>query len=308
MDAKRLFLLPGEYFAGRQPHRVSTLLGSCVAVCLYNRRKGFGGINHYLLPHSGSGADDEIGRYGASSIRALLNLMRRLDPEGGRLEAMVFGGAAVMSSTQIGQGIGEKNIAIARQILASERIPIVREQVGGDHGLKLHYQTWDNQIKVRNVEKSAMTVDREKREKDLSRRATRLLVVDDAPLVRRILSDAVGAIADIEVVGQAQDAYAAREKLLELKPDVMTLDIIMPKMDGVSFLKRVMRHVPLPTIVISTIAQKGSRIRQNALDAGAVDVIDKNDLSIYKGNEHLAKVLGEAIRKAARTVVRKKAA
>lgn len=307
MEAKRVFLLPGEYMVSKQPHLIATLLGSCVSVCLYNEKLGFGGMNHYLLPEPKS-EEHEIGRFGTTSIGAIVNLMKRLDPSGYPLKAMVFGGAAVVSAISAGRGIGAGNIDVARQVLADEGIRIVKEQVGGEYGLKLHYQNWDNTIQVRRVEKS-QTVQQisEKKQAIASRGKIRVLVVDDAPLVRRIISQQLARTGEFEVVGEAQDAFEARQMLVERQPDVMTLDIIMPKMDGVSFLRRVMKHLPVPTIIISTIAQKGSRIRDRAFAAGAVDVLDKEDLSLYGSGQKVSTMLADMLRKAAHTPVRKRA-
>ncbi len=104
---------------------------------------------------------------------------------------------------------------------------------------------------------------------------TKVLIVDDSAIVRRLLSDALAECEDIEVVGTAPDPYIARDKILALKPDVLTLDIEMPRMDGLTFLKKLMRHHPLPVIVISSLGQSGSRQAMEALESGAVEVLAK---------------------------------
>src|ERR1051325_11060763 len=83
----------------------------------------------------------------------------------------------------------------------------------------------------------------------------RVLIVDDSAIVRRILTEALAGEADLEVVGSAPDPYVARDKILALRPDVLTLDIEMPRMDGLTFLKKLMHFRPLPTVVISSLAQ-----------------------------------------------------
>ena len=103
----------------------------------------------------------------------------------------------------------------------------------------------------------------------------RVLVVDDSALVRKIVTDSLKAFSDIEVVGTAVDPYVAREKILELKPDVITLDIEMPRMDGISFLKLIMQHRPMPVVIMSSLTQAGSEKAFEALRAGAVEVIGK---------------------------------
>jgi two-component system, chemotaxis family, protein-glutamate methylesterase/glutaminase len=103
----------------------------------------------------------------------------------------------------------------------------------------------------------------------------RVLVVDDSAIVRRVLTDALSSEHDIEVVGTAPDPFVARDKILSLNPDVLTLDIEMPRMDGVSFLRRLMHYHPMPVIVISSLGIASSRAALEALEAGALDVLAK---------------------------------
>src|SRR5271168_2884715 len=102
-------------------------------------------------------------------------------------------------------------------------------------------------------------------------RKIKVLIVDDSAIVRKILSEAVSAEPDMEVVGTAPDPYVARDKILALNPDVLTLDIEMPRMDGLTFLKRLMYYHPMPVIVISSLGIASSRTALDALEAGAID-------------------------------------
>src|SRR5271167_3019459 len=106
-------------------------------------------------------------------------------------------------------------------------------------------------------------------------RKIKVLIVDDSAIVRQILSETVAAEADMEVVGTAPDPYVALEKILSLHPDVLTLDIEMPRMDGLTFLKRLMRERPLPAIIISSLGQASCAATLEALRCGAVDVLAK---------------------------------
>jgi two-component system chemotaxis response regulator CheB len=106
-------------------------------------------------------------------------------------------------------------------------------------------------------------------------RKIKVLIVDDSAIVRKILSEAVDAEPDMEVVGTAPDPYVARDKILALEPDVLTLDIEMPRMDGLTFLKRLMLHHPIPTIIISSLGQASCAATLEALRSGAVDVLAK---------------------------------
>jgi two-component system chemotaxis response regulator CheB len=109
----------------------------------------------------------------------------------------------------------------------------------------------------------------------MNRQPIKVLVVDDSAVVRRLLSDALTGEPDIEVVGGAGDPFIAREMILRLEPDVITLDIEMPRMDGISFLRRVMAHRPMPVIIVSSLTRSGSAATIDALRAGAIDVLTK---------------------------------
>jgi two-component system chemotaxis response regulator CheB len=104
---------------------------------------------------------------------------------------------------------------------------------------------------------------------------TRVLIVDDSAVVRKLIGDALRKEPGIEVVGGAADPYIARDLILQFKPDVITLDIEMPRMDGLTFLKKLMAHHPLPVIVVSSVTQSGSDASVDALRSGALDVIAK---------------------------------
>lgn len=103
----------------------------------------------------------------------------------------------------------------------------------------------------------------------------RVLVVDDSAIVRKVLCEELSRLPDIEVVGTAVDPYSARQKIFELRPDVLTLDIQMPRMDGLSFLAKLMEHHPIPVVVVSSLATENSDIALRALELGAVDAIPK---------------------------------
>jgi two-component system, chemotaxis family, protein-glutamate methylesterase/glutaminase len=125
----------------------------------------------------------------------------------------------------------------------------------------------------------------------------RVLIVDDSALVRKMLSAALAGDKGIEVVGTAPDAYIARDKILTLNPDVITLDIEMPRMDGITFLKKLMRFRPLPVIVISSLGHSACEASLEALRAGAVEILCKPNGPSSVGELGLA--LSEKIRAAA---------
>jgi two-component system, chemotaxis family, protein-glutamate methylesterase/glutaminase len=106
-------------------------------------------------------------------------------------------------------------------------------------------------------------------------RVIRVLIVDDSAIVRKILTDTLSAEPDFEVVGSAPDPFVARDKILALHPDVITLDIEMPRMDGLTFLKKLMHFHPMPAVIISSLAQPSCRAAIQALELGAVEVLAK---------------------------------
>jgi two-component system chemotaxis response regulator CheB len=108
-------------------------------------------------------------------------------------------------------------------------------------------------------------------------RKIRVLVVDDSALARRAISDALARDPEIEVVGAASDPYVARDEILALRPDVITLDLEMPRMDGLTFLKILQEHYPVPVVVVSSLTPSGSAKALEALEAGALDVLAKPD-------------------------------
>ncbi len=103
----------------------------------------------------------------------------------------------------------------------------------------------------------------------------KVLIVDDSAIVRNVLKRAINNERDMEVVGTAPDPYIARDKIVKLKPDVMTLDVEMPKMDGITFLSKVMHYFPIPTIIVSSITQRGCSTSVKAFELGAIEVIPK---------------------------------
>ena len=116
-------------------------------------------------------------------------------------------------------------------------------------------------------------------------RAIRVLVVDDSALVRMILERGLAQDPAIEVVGTASDPYVARDKIVQLRPDVLTLDVEMPRMDGVEFLRKLMPQYPIPVVMVSSLTQRGKQITMEALDAGAVDFVSKPTSDVARGLE-----------------------
>lgn len=126
----------------------------------------------------------------------------------------------------------------------------------------------------------------------------KVLVVDDSAIVRQTFEQELARDPEIQVVGTAPDPYVARDKIVALKPDVVTLDIEMPRMDGLTFLKKLMKHYPLPVIVVSSLSTKGSEVALEAMQNGAVDVMAKPGAAYSVGDMSIE--LREKIRSAAK--------
>jgi two-component system chemotaxis response regulator CheB len=126
-----------------------------------------------------------------------------------------------------------------------------------------------------------------------------VLIVDDSAVTRRMLRRGLEACTDIVVVGEASNAFDARDQVLSLDPDVLTLDVEMPKIDGMTFLRQLMKHFPKPVIVLSSLTTPGSELAQRARAAGAFDVLDKLCFESTGGENPAARLLAPIVRRAA---------
>jgi two-component system, chemotaxis family, protein-glutamate methylesterase/glutaminase len=140
----------------------------------------------------------------------------------------------------------------------------------------------------------------------MNNRKIKILVIDDSALIRGVLKEIINRENDMECVGAAPDPLVARELIKALNPDVLTLDVEMPKMDGLDFLERLMRLRPMPVLMISTLTEGGSNITFRALELGAVDFVAKPKLDIARGMEEYAIEITDKIRAVAQAQVRKK--
>src|SRR5579883_2500099 len=136
----------------------------------------------------------------------------------------------------------------------------------------------------------------------------RVLIVDDSALMRQLLTELLSQDPDIQVVGTAQDPYFAREKIKALNPDVLTLDVEMPRMDGLTFLEKLMAGHPMPVIMVSSLAEAGCQTTLRALELGAVDFFTKPKIDLRDGMEDqarelIAKVKGAATARVGRKVL-----
>ncbi len=149
-STKEYFLFPGNIFVSREPYWVTTILGSCVSVCLWDPVRKIGGINHFLLPFWNN-AEPASPKYGDVAMEKLIE---RLIRDGGKIEnlqAKIFGGAAVLQKVNHEKHIGLKNIALAKSLLESNKIPVVASDVGGTLGRRIKFNTNTGIVLVKKI-------------------------------------------------------------------------------------------------------------------------------------------------------------
>ncbi|WP_246845300.1 chemotaxis protein CheB [Bdellovibrio sp. NC01] len=287
---------------------ISTLLGSCVAVAIHDPTTHIGGLNHYLLP-DGLPNESLNTRYGSFAIPALIDECVRLGANRSRLQAKIYGGANVIAVSSLGDGIGKRNIEVAETILKQMNIPIIEKNVAGEHArtIKLNTANFDilhNSSGGGAGETSKQPVDVSGFKPLAIAKNVKVLVVDDSATVRTLFTN-IFTKSGLEVVGAAADAYQARELILNKKPDVMTLDIEMPKMSGVMFLEKIMKHHPIPVVMVSSLASTGDAAMK-ALELGAVEFVHKPSQFDPAVLKDLASMLVDKVRAAASVNVLKK--
>ncbi len=131
----------------------------------------------------------------------------------------------------------------------------------------------------------------------------KVLVIDDSALIRSLLTEIINSQNDMQVVGAAPDPLIARDMIKALNPDVLTLDVEMPKMDGLDFLEKLMRLRPMPVVMVSTLTEKGNEITMRALELGAIDFVTKPKMSITEGMREYTDIITDKIRAAAQAKI-----
>jgi len=139
----------------------------------------------------------------------------------------------------------------------------------------------------------------------MSAKKIRVLIVDDSALIRGMMTEILSDDPAIEVVGVAADPYIARDKMKTLMPDVLTLDVEMPKMDGLTFLKKIMAARPMPVVMVSSLTEQGAATTMQALESGAVDFVTKPSVDIQHGLAELAEQITSKVKIAAQATVKK---
>jgi two-component system chemotaxis response regulator CheB len=290
------FLLPGELRFATEPSELTTVLGSCVAVCLFDQSKKQGGMNHFMLPEpAGNLQGGKIADY---AVRSLIKEALMARSEMRHLMAEIYGGGQIVTSFNELADIGERNIRKAQEILTQMKIAHRIVDVGGKQSRRIRLNTETGVTQVIKIDSTATAMKPKVA-------MPRVLVIDDSAMVRKVVRKAIEESGKLEVVGEAADAYEARERIVELDPDVLCLDVMMPGMNGLDFLRRVMYYKPIPTVVLSTLVREGNALWNDLKRAGALHMVNKDDLKIYAGTSNLQQVLIPKLHLAAQTVVYK---
>ncbi|WP_413586320.1 chemotaxis protein CheB [Bdellovibrio sp. HCB274] len=300
------YLYPGKYAAFKEETIISTLLGSCVAVAIFDPTTKIGGLNHYLLPEAQPG-ERANSRYGSHAIQLLIEDCLRLGANRSQLKAKIYGGGNVISVSSLGEAIGSRNIEFAETTLRQLGIPIVERNVGGESARTIKFNTATSDVlhnQTKDGSSSEAPVDVSGFKPLSVAKSIKVLVVDDSATVRTLFTKIFNQ-SGLEVVGAAADAYQARDLIVNKKPDVMTLDIEMPKMSGVMFLEKIMKHHPIPVVMVSSLANTGEAALKS-LDLGAVEFVHKPSQFDPQVLKQLAETLVTKVRAAASVNVIKK--
>ncbi len=291
----------GDIMIAEDDAIISTVLGSCISVCLYSRQHRAGAINHFALPIFSNGSDtshqNDDFRYGDQSLSVMIaQFLAVTGATAKQIEAKIIGGASVLLKNEASQSVGPTNIAIARKILKEKGIRVVGEDVGGNHGRKVLFHTATGRVQVANIHENRVQpnqinhahpakqdpkpvhAQQNRTFADRAKQIPRVLIVDDSKTIRDLLSRILAEGGEIEVIGVAENPVVAEKMILDLKPDVVTLDIHMPIMDGITFLESFLPKHPLPFVLISSMSiEEGGEVLRG-LELGAVDYIQKPTL------------------------------
>ena len=294
MSQEILKLNIAELIVTKEPIVVSTVLGSCVSVCFFSESSKGGGIIHYAIPELPKASNDNPLRYGDYAIEKLVSeTCECLGVNPRELKAKLAGGANNIASEHPSQHVGAENVKIAKKLLAKHQIPIVGEDVGGAQGRKIlfHVQTGRLQVAFvgpgysRPSASAAINLPKKGQKPVASlsskkvKNKIKVLVVDDSKTIRDLLLKVLSQDPNIEVVGQAEDPLKAELLLPTAKPDVITLDVHMPRMTGVQWLKTLIPQYKLPVVMITSLEMKDGNEVFEAMELGAVDYIQKPSLS-----------------------------
>ena len=231
-----------------------------------------------------------------------------------RLQAKIFGGSEIIPGQS--DTVGKNNIRFIKAFLEMEGIPIVSSDLGGKTARKIFFFPHNGKVMVKritqNVNKIVGIEDKYQQKakigtvKMFTNRKIKLLIVDDSILIRTFLKELFASQQDFEIIGTASNPYQARDIMRRNWPDVITLDVEMPRMNGIDFLRKIMRSRPTPVVMISTLTKDRAAITLEALEIGAVDYFPKPEGGSWKALGIIKEDVLKKVRNASRSNIRKR--
>ncbi len=267
---KSKFILPGEFFISNEPYHITTILGTCVSICIFNHHNRMAAINHFIHPFSDGNKNKDIGIYGDLSTKHIIDQLFLIDDHPSHYSAILVGGGMSNSKTNHHFGISAANIESGLSILNDYNIKINTVNTDSNGGVKIIFDTLNNHITT-----VALPYSQD------DNKSFRVLVVEDSPFYSKLLKSTIESNPSFEVIHISRDIFDARKCLVNEKPDCMTLDINLPGMDGTELLRSVMKHFPLPVVVISGINRDFMEIKKNCLEFGASAVLSKESINLH---------------------------
>jgi two-component system chemotaxis response regulator CheB len=272
---KKVFLQPGELAFQKEPAHITTIVGSCISVCIWDKDLHYGGMCHYYLP-TRSQQHSPDNNYGEKAIPNLLKKFKHAGSLHRSLVAKIVGGGHVID-VELGsdRDVGDANIKIAVETLGKFAIPIVGRAIGGQHGKKVSFNTATGLVEFQNLRRQS--------DKDQKSQKIKVLIIDDAKPIRMIYRKMIERDPDFEIIGEADEPLSALKIIARTPPDVMTLDLKMPVMDGITYLRTHWQKNPIPLVVISSLNLEESADIFDAMELGAFDYMQKPTFSDLEG-------------------------
>lgn len=290
---KTLSLKQGEVVFSREPVLIETVVSSCLAVIVWDKRSKAGGICHFFLPSGEPGviAENNYGNY------AVANLLRQFKESGSRPEDIVVKlvGGAQPPNDPSAMATGKANAETADKIISSFGLSVDKRSTGGDRAKALRFNSETGKLHVSTSASVRSAVAGK----------VKVLVIDDQQLMRKLLRSAIQTNPRYEVVGEARSPRDAIAAIQDLQPDVITLDLNLPRTDGIDFIRGYLGENPIPAIVVSGTGPQAGEGTMAALEAGAFHYIAKpRTIDEPQFLEMLHHTIGAAARFGARTSVR----
>ncbi|MFH1708449.1 MAG: response regulator [Planctomycetota bacterium] len=295
---KKYFLLPDEAFVSEDPFLIGSVVGGLyVGLVLHCAKRTCGGaVSFSIAAVEGGGLLDEGGNQ--QVIERCLARFKDLGIGCADLAATLVGARSDAGGLKPGEF--DFNLERIAGMLRQAGIAEFRREINDAPGAKLYFKNWDNSLRVLPEALPAFC----RADKSRKEGRIKILIVDDSSLVQNILTRTLGQDPGFKIVGAASDAFAATEAILEADPDVLILDVIMPQINGISFLTNLMYYLPKPVIIFSTMGKTGGQIEKQAFDAGAVDVVDKKSLNLSDARS--IEIIKDKVRAASKFMVMKK--